>query len=56
MKKKELTISEVARKGGMSTLKKYGKEKMLEWSKKGNEARRLKVKSEEEDMVVKINK
>jgi general stress protein YciG len=33
--KKPLTINEVARRGGLSTLKKHGRKKMREWGKLG---------------------
>ncbi len=34
-KNKPLTITEVARRGGLSTLKKYGRKKMRQWGKRG---------------------
>ena len=34
-KNKPLTITEVARRGGLSTLKKHGRKKMREWGKLG---------------------
>jgi len=34
-KNKPLTITEVARRGGLSTLKKYGKRQLREWGKLG---------------------
>ena len=34
-KRKELTISEVARKGARATLKKYGKRQLQKWGKLG---------------------
>ena len=38
--KKSLTVAEAGRLGGQTTFEKYGKEKMMEWSKKGNKARK----------------
>lgn len=34
-KKKPLTITEMARSGGLATLKKHGRKKMREWGKLG---------------------
>lgn len=42
--RKELTISEVARMGGRSTLKKYGKRRMREWGKFGGRPRKKKAR------------
>jgi general stress protein YciG len=39
-KNRPLTINEVARRGGLSTLKKYGRKKMREWGKRGGRPRK----------------
>ena len=41
-KNKPLTITEVARRGGLSTLKKYGKRQLREWGKLGGRPPRKK--------------
>ena len=39
-KKRELTISEVARMGGRATVKKYGRKQLREWGKLGGRPRK----------------
>ena len=39
--KKEMTASEMGRKGGMTTLKRYGKKKMKEWASKAGIASKM---------------
>lgn len=41
--KKELTVKEAGKKGGDTTFKKYGRERFVEISKKGVEARKIKL-------------
>ena len=43
-KKRELTISEVARMGARATLKKYGRKQLREWGKLGGRPRKKKLK------------
>lgn len=40
MSKKELTHKEMSARGGTTTFKKYGKEKYIEWGRKGGERTR----------------
>lgn len=39
-KRKEMTVSELARKGGRAVVKKYGKRQMREWGKLGGRPRK----------------
>ena len=42
MEKKSITTAEAGRRGGQSTLKKYGKRRMCEWGKFGGRSRKKK--------------